>query len=258
MQRVRLSDGKVETILTGMVYCDPVRRTAWGTILVGEELGSRRQCPRDHQPAEHHRRPVQPHERRADRRRCRERRAARRRRSPVLRGHRAVPQRRHVLRRREPPVDGEAGRRVFQVHSHHSLDRRGEDPRPRRFAAGRRHGLRPAPRQAHGNTDYGQGSNTGLGTWIPVPAGEHSRICGAFTSANFSDRLLPSRRHRHRRSCTGGRQRALLRQQHRQRGHRPQLGRDHLRDRRQPRRGDRQHRHTGGPVLRARHLRTSR
>jgi hypothetical protein len=40
VQRVRLSDGSVETILSGTVACDPVRRTAWGTILVGEEAGS--------------------------------------------------------------------------------------------------------------------------------------------------------------------------------------------------------------------------
>jgi hypothetical protein len=35
--RIRLSDGAVETILTGTNSCDPVRRTAWGTILFGEE-----------------------------------------------------------------------------------------------------------------------------------------------------------------------------------------------------------------------------
>jgi secreted PhoX family phosphatase len=37
VQRIRLSDGAVETILTGTTSCDPVRRTPWGTILVGEE-----------------------------------------------------------------------------------------------------------------------------------------------------------------------------------------------------------------------------
>jgi len=36
---VRIADGTVETILTGTVSCDPVRRTAWGTIIVGEEAG---------------------------------------------------------------------------------------------------------------------------------------------------------------------------------------------------------------------------
>jgi secreted PhoX family phosphatase len=37
LQRIRLLDGQVETILTGTESCDPVRRTAWGTIVVGEE-----------------------------------------------------------------------------------------------------------------------------------------------------------------------------------------------------------------------------
>jgi hypothetical protein len=37
VQRIRLSDGAVETLLTGTTSCDPVRRTPWGTILVGEE-----------------------------------------------------------------------------------------------------------------------------------------------------------------------------------------------------------------------------
>jgi secreted PhoX family phosphatase len=39
VQRIRLSDGAVETILTGTSSCDPVRRTPWGTIIVGEEVG---------------------------------------------------------------------------------------------------------------------------------------------------------------------------------------------------------------------------
>src|SRR4030095_9843805 len=37
LQRIRLSDGAVQTILTGINSCDPVRRTAWGTIIFGEE-----------------------------------------------------------------------------------------------------------------------------------------------------------------------------------------------------------------------------
>ena len=39
VQRIRLFDGLVETILTGTSSCDPVRRTAWGTIIFGEEVG---------------------------------------------------------------------------------------------------------------------------------------------------------------------------------------------------------------------------
>jgi secreted PhoX family phosphatase len=38
VQRVRLADGLVETILTGTSSCDPAHRTPWGTIIVGEEV----------------------------------------------------------------------------------------------------------------------------------------------------------------------------------------------------------------------------
>ena len=40
VQRVRLSDGLVETILTGTVSCDPAHATPWGTVVIGEEAGS--------------------------------------------------------------------------------------------------------------------------------------------------------------------------------------------------------------------------
>src|SRR5436190_1108276 len=40
LQRIRLSDGAVETILTGTSSCDPVKRSAWGTIVFGEEVGN--------------------------------------------------------------------------------------------------------------------------------------------------------------------------------------------------------------------------
>lgn len=40
LQRIRLSDGHVDTIVTGTTSCDGVRRTAWGTILFDEEAGT--------------------------------------------------------------------------------------------------------------------------------------------------------------------------------------------------------------------------
>jgi secreted PhoX family phosphatase len=40
LQRVRLSDGAVETILTGTISCDPAHATPWGTVIFGEENGS--------------------------------------------------------------------------------------------------------------------------------------------------------------------------------------------------------------------------
>jgi Alkaline phosphatase PhoX len=40
VQRIQISNGQVETILTGMSSCDPAKRTAWGTVIVGEEVGN--------------------------------------------------------------------------------------------------------------------------------------------------------------------------------------------------------------------------
>lgn len=40
VQRVRLSDGQVSDMIFGHVSCDPAHRTPWGTVVVGEESGS--------------------------------------------------------------------------------------------------------------------------------------------------------------------------------------------------------------------------
>jgi secreted PhoX family phosphatase len=39
LQRINLSDGSTDTIVSGLNSCDPVRHTPWGTILFGEESG---------------------------------------------------------------------------------------------------------------------------------------------------------------------------------------------------------------------------
>jgi hypothetical protein len=40
LQRIRLSDGAVETIVTGISECDPVHATPWGTIVFAQEAGT--------------------------------------------------------------------------------------------------------------------------------------------------------------------------------------------------------------------------
>jgi hypothetical protein len=40
VQRVRLSDGHVEDMISGLRSCDPASRTPWGTVTVAEEAGS--------------------------------------------------------------------------------------------------------------------------------------------------------------------------------------------------------------------------
>ena len=40
VQRVELATGAVETIVTGTTTCDPIKRTPWGTIIFGEETAN--------------------------------------------------------------------------------------------------------------------------------------------------------------------------------------------------------------------------
>jgi len=40
LQRIRLADGLAQTILTGTISCDPVERTPWGTLVFAEESGT--------------------------------------------------------------------------------------------------------------------------------------------------------------------------------------------------------------------------
>src|SRR4051794_40305451 len=40
IQRVAIATGAVETILTGLNRCDPLRRSAWGTVFAAEENGA--------------------------------------------------------------------------------------------------------------------------------------------------------------------------------------------------------------------------
>jgi hypothetical protein len=40
IQRVTIATGAVETILTGLNSCDPIRRTPWGTVFAAEESGA--------------------------------------------------------------------------------------------------------------------------------------------------------------------------------------------------------------------------
>ena len=58
------------------------------------------------------------------------------------------------------------------------------------LAAGSVFGLRLGKRD--GNTDFGQGSNTGLGTWIPIPHGVDRQPARSDIDAQ-ADRLLPTR-----------------------------------------------------------------
>lgn len=181
VQRVRLADGKVETILTGMLDCDPVRRTAWGTILVGEESGADGNLleiinPLSTTGVEFNR--ASGALTGAD--------AA----NVVLRpavgrlsfeGIALYPNGVMYYGDENRPSGGKPGGAYFKFIPSTPWTGSGvilnlaDSP----LAAGTVYGLRLGKR---GNTDYGQGSNTGLGNWIPVPAADVPNL-RAFTSA---------------------------------------------------------------------------
>lgn len=170
VQRVRLSDGRVETILRGTTDCDPVRRTAWGTILVGEEAGTTGQVIEII-------RPLETTEVFFDRvsglasggtgsANVAVRRALGR---LSFEGLALYPNGVLYYGDENRPATGTAGGAYFKFipttpWTGGAISSLTQSP----LAAGKIYGLRLGKRS--GNTDYGQGTNTGLGTWVPIPA----------------------------------------------------------------------------------------
>jgi len=163
LQRIRLSDGLVETILSGTSSGDPVRRTAWGTILFGEENGTDGWLLEIANPLT----------------------------TTGVTFNRATgvsSDPAHVVSRPAPgrlsyegialysngvmyyadenrPLNGTPGGAYFKfIPTTPWNGQQGLANSP--LAAGSVFGLRLGKRS--GNTDYGQASETGLGTWIPV------------------------------------------------------------------------------------------
>jgi hypothetical protein len=192
VQRLRLADGKVETILTGTNSCDPVRRTAWGTILVGEESGNTGQVLEIINPINT---------------------------TGVLfdrvagtfsggtgAGNIAT---RYALGRlsfegmalypngvmyygdENRPATGTAGGAYFKFvpatpHTGSApISNLADSP----LVAGKVYGLRLGKRS--GNTDYGQGSNTGLGTWIEVVNANNADLRAAAAALKLTGYYRP-------------------------------------------------------------------
>ncbi len=169
VQRVRLADGFVETILTGTTSCDPVRHTPWGTVIVGEEttdgniieiinplqttnvlfnrvsgvsaggVGAANVVTR---PAVGR---------------------------LAFEGIALYPNGVMYYGDENRPLNGTAGGAYFKFIptvpwlGGASITNLAQSP----LASGKVYGLRLGKRA--GNTDYGQGSNTGRGTWIEIP-----------------------------------------------------------------------------------------
>lgn len=198
VQRVRLADGAVETILTGTTSCDPVRRTPWGTIIVGEEAGPTSNPATPGGWLLEILDPLQTTAVHFDR----------------VTGVLSGPDAGNVATR--PAV----GRLAFEGIALYpnGVMYYGDENRPSQgtpggayfkfipgvlwpggapisnladspLVSGTVYGLRLGKRS--GNTDYGQGSNTGLGTWVPVSPSLNANLRGAAAALKLTGYYRP-------------------------------------------------------------------
>ena len=188
VQRIRLSDGLVETILSGTSSGDPVRRTPWGTIIFGEENGADGWLIEILDPL--HTTNVTFN------------RAA---------GTSSDPT--HVVARPAPgrlswegialypsgvmyygdenrPLNGTPGGAYFKFipstpWAGGTISNLSQSP----LTAGSIYGLRLGKRS--GNTDYGQASETGLGTWVPVTTVPNTNLRAAAATLKLTGYYRP-------------------------------------------------------------------
>ena len=185
LQRVRLSDGLVETILTGTTSNDPVRRTAWGTILLGEEAGDgwlveianpltttgvtfNRATGVSSDPVHVIGRPAVGH--------------------LAFEGIALYPSGVMYYGDENRPLNGTPGGAYFKfVPAAPWNGQQGIANSP--LAAGTVYGLRLGKRS--GNTDYGQATQTGLGTWITVTSTPNTNLRAAAATLKLTGYYRP-------------------------------------------------------------------
>jgi hypothetical protein len=188
LQRIRLSDGLVETILSGTSSGDPVRRTAWGTILLGEENGSdgwlleildplhttnvtfNRAAGSSSDPAHVATRPALGR--------------------LSYEGIALYPSGVTYYGDENRPLNGTPGGAYFKFiptspWTGGTISDLSQSP----LTAGAIYGLRLGKRS--GNTDYGQATQTGLGTWIPVTTAPNVNLRAAAATLKLTGYYRP-------------------------------------------------------------------
>ena len=170
VQRVRVSNGQVETILTGMSSCDPVRRTAWGTIIVGEEVAPTGWLLEIINPLSTTNVSFNRNNGAlsgADAGNVATRTAVGR---LAFEGLALYPNGLLYYGDENRPATGTPGGAYFKFvpttpWAGGTVTSLSQSP----LVSGTVYGLRLGKRS--GNTDYGQGTQTGKGTWVPIPGG---------------------------------------------------------------------------------------
>jgi hypothetical protein len=188
LQRIRLSDGLVETILSGTSSGDPVRRTAWGTILFGEENGTdgwvleiadplhttnvvfNRAAGTSTDPAHVATRPALGR--------------------LSFEGIALYPSGVMYYGDENRPLNGTPGGAYFKFiptspWTGGTISDLSQSP----LTVGAIYGLRLGKRS--GNTDYGQASQTGLGTWIPVTTAPNVNLRAAAATLKLTGYYRP-------------------------------------------------------------------
>src|SRR5262245_39960635 len=198
VQRVRLSDGAVETILTGMTSCDPIRRTPWGTVIVGEEAGPSSSPSTPGGWLLEIINPLQTTGVQFDRvngalsganaGNVATRPAVGR---LAFEGIALYPNGVMYYTDENRPSQGTAGGAYFKFIpttpwlGGPAITNLAASP----LVSGAIYGLRLGKRA--GNTDYGQGSNTGLGTWVPVTASPNVNLRAAAATLKLTGYYRP-------------------------------------------------------------------
>ncbi len=192
VQRIRLSDGLVETILTGTQSCDPAHVTPWGTVVVGEEAGSSGTLLEIIDPL--HTTGVA-YDRGAgtfsgaDAANVTERPAV---------GHLSFegvgiyPNGVMYYGDENRPSQATAGGAYFKFVPDNPWDASSlpiTDLSQSPLASGSVYGLRLGKRS--GNTDYGQGTNTGRGVWVDVDNAYDANLRAAAASLNLTGYYRP-------------------------------------------------------------------
>jgi secreted PhoX family phosphatase len=175
LQRINIATGAVATIVSGTTVCDPVRQTPWGTILFGEENGGGPTGGRMYELVD----PVGTTGVTLDRTTglfTGGTGATNLTARPALgrlsfEGLAILPNGVTYYGDENRPSAGIAGGAYFKFvptslydPSDGPISNLADSP----YTSGSIFGLRLGKRS--GNTDYGQGTEFGLGTWIPVPA----------------------------------------------------------------------------------------
>ena len=191
LQRIRLSDGLVETILTGMSSCDPIRITAWGTVVAGEEAGSSGWLIEFENPLgipadsvtfdrdtgmfsgtgadNFAARPAVGH--------------------LSFEGIALYPNGVMYYGDENRPSRGTPGGAYFKFVPSAPYDGSGQGLAASPLANGQVYGLRLGLR--NGGTDYGQGSNSGKGVWVEVPDSNDANLRAAAASLDLTGYYRP-------------------------------------------------------------------